>query len=63
MNEKYCPRCKSNNIIPIIYGYPTAEMFDDSDNDKCILGGCCISSTEDDPSLKRNHCNDCGFEW
>ena len=63
MNKVYCPKCNSENIIPIIYGYPTKELFEDSDNDKCILGGCCISTNETDYSLKNNHCKDCNFEW
>lgn len=63
MNKMSCPKCNSTNVIPIIYGYPTPELFEDSDNDKCILGGCCIAVNEDESSLKKNHCKDCNFEW
>ena len=64
MSKRFCPKCNSNNIIPIIYGYPTQEMFQDSDNDKCILGGCCIAADEEtEKSLDKYHCKDCGFEW
>ena len=38
MSKKLCPKCGSEKIIPILYGYPTKEMFEDSDNDECILG-------------------------
>lgn len=23
-----CPKCKSKNIIPIVYGYPSSELFE-----------------------------------
>ncbi|MDO5516778.1 MAG: hypothetical protein Q4F66_04435 [Clostridium sp.] len=62
--NRHCPKCNSEDIIPIIYGYPDNEMFEESDNDKCILGGCCISPHEvDDKSLDKHHCKNCGFEW
>ncbi|MGN0144876.1 MAG: hypothetical protein ACI398_07825 [Clostridium sp.] len=61
---KICPKCKSKNIIPIIYGYPSNEMFEESNRGECILGGCCIETDEDMKNcLNRNHCNDCGYEW
>ena len=64
MTRQICPKCNSNNIIPIIYGYPTKEMFDESDREECILGGCCIEFNEEaKDSLERFHCKDCGFEW
>lgn len=63
MNQN-CPKCNSSHIIPIIYGYPDNEMFEDSNNDECILGGCCISINEsDEKSLKNHHCKNCGYEW
>lgn len=64
MIKKSCPKCNSKKVIPILYGYPTREMFEDSDNDKCILGGCCIQFDEEaKDSLNNFHCKDCGFEW
>lgn len=64
MNQRVCPKCGSENIIPIIYGYPTNDMFLASDNDECILGGCCIGIDENSQkSLNEYHCKDCGFEW
>ncbi len=64
MNTIYCPKCNSRNIIPIIYGYPTHEMFEESDNGECILGGCCIVPYEEsENSFDQYHCKDCGFEW
>lgn len=64
MNKVTCPKCGSENIIPIIYGYPTNDMFAESDNGECILGGCCIEVDESEKAdLSVHHCNDCGFEW
>ena len=64
MKNLVCPKCNSKNIIPIIYGYPTNEMFSDSDKGECILGGCCIAMNEESQeSLNKQHCKECGFEW
>ena len=53
-----CPKCKSNNVIPIVYGLPGYEMREDAIKGKIHLGGCVIE--EDAPDF---HCNDCEQEW
>ena len=64
MEQKSCPKCKSKDIIPILYGYPDNEMFAASDRDECILGGCCIALDENaQENLNKYHCKDCGYEW
>ena len=35
---KSCPKCKSNMIIDIVYGYPSEEMSDAADSNKISLG-------------------------
>ena len=41
--NKECPNCKSaNDVIEIIYGSPTDEVFKEVEKGKLILGGCCI---------------------
>lgn len=35
-----CSKCKSKNIIPIVYGYPSSELFELSEQGKVKLGGC-----------------------
>lgn len=35
-----CPKCKSKNIISIVYGYPSSELFELSEQGKVKLGGC-----------------------
>jgi len=34
---KTCPKCKSNMIIDIVYGYPSEEMSDEADSYKIAL--------------------------
>ena len=57
-NMIVCPKCGSKNTAPIIYGMPTEELFEESEKNKVILGGCCITECDDDYG-----CCDCGFEW
>ena len=55
---KTCPKCKSNMIIDIVYGYPSDEMSDAADSNKISLGGCCI-----EPSNPEFKCKSCGEEF
>ena len=52
-----CPKCNSNRVVNIVYGYPEPETFREAESGKIALGGCCI--TEDDPSWK---CLGCGIK-
>jgi hypothetical protein len=67
MRLQICPSCGSEDITPIVYGFPSnlSEFDFETMSPKYILGGCCIS--EDSPT---KHCNSCGqdsgtlrFEW
>ncbi len=40
MAKCVCPKCKSDNIIPIVYGYPAKETMELADAGKVKLGGC-----------------------
>ena len=53
---KSCPKCKSNMIIDIIYGFPTKKMLEDASYNKINLGGCDISPNN--PDFK---CKSCGY--
>ena len=55
---KTCPKCKSNMIIDIVYGFPSEEMSDEADSNKISLGGCCI-----EPSNPEFKCKSCGEEF
>ena len=58
MKPKVCPKCKSKNIIPIVYGMPGPEMQQESFEEKIHLGGCTIM--EDNPS---KYCRDCEHKF
>lgn len=53
-----CPKCKSENIVKIIYGYPSPSTMKKAERGKISLGGCCIG--ENDPNW---HCKDCKNEF
>ncbi len=35
-----CPECGSNEIVSIVYGYPSKEQFEAEDRGEIALGGC-----------------------
>ena len=51
-----CPKCDSNNIVPIAYGMPGTEMQKDAMEGKIKLGGCSIRINAHD-----RYCNDCKY--
>ena len=52
--KRKCPHCGSINIRPIVYGYPSPELWEEEIKGKVKLGGCCISETQ-----PKYYCNDC----
>jgi len=42
-----CPKCQSENVAAIEFGFPSPEMIEGADKGDIVLGGCCV--TEDDP--------------
>lgn len=55
---KKCPKCGSNNVINIIYGMPSYELFLESEKGKVRLGGCEIIE-----GCSEYACKDCNHEW
>jgi hypothetical protein len=54
-----CPECgSSENVIPIIYGYPGPELREAAERGEVFLGGCVM--TGDDPLW---YCKACGRKW
>lgn len=53
-----CPKCASNKIIDILYGYPTEETLRSWQNKEIELGGCIIGKEK--PTKK---CTKCNYEW
>jgi hypothetical protein len=37
-----CPECKTK-LVPIVYGMPNEELFNDVEQGKFLLGGCDIT--------------------
>jgi hypothetical protein len=58
-NTKRCPRCGSADVLPIIYGYPSEKMIEDSAAGRISLGGCTIWQGES-PAFE---CDSCGHRW
>ena len=50
---KTCPKCKSNMIIDIVYGYPSEEMSDEADSYKIALEDAKKEQDWIDSDLKR----------
>ena len=53
-----CPKCKSKNVIPIMYGLPTGEVAREEKEGKIKLGGCCVG--ENDPQW---YCKECKTDF
>ena len=58
--KKMCPKCGSEDIASILWGYPMQDEKLDKAlaQKKIVLGGCCV--TGNDPYWE---CNDCFFRW
>ncbi|AQQ72559.1 hypothetical protein SMSP2_02949 [Limihaloglobus sulfuriphilus] len=53
-----CPKCGSENVVPIVYGRTTFEMAKQEKAGEIHIGG---ESIENDGS--KWYCNDCGYKW
>ncbi len=54
-----CPKCLSeDSVVPIVYGYPGSDMWEEQERGKIELGGCVIAEGAPD-----YHCNKCKYEW
>lgn len=40
---KKCYKCSKSTVVKILYGMPTDEALELSEQGKLVLGGCCIS--------------------
>ena len=49
------PACCGRPMRPIVYGYPSGEMFEAAERDEITLGGCVI-----DEGIPRWSCPRCG---
>lgn len=53
-----CPKCHGNKTVPIVYGMPSAETWEESKAGRFALGGCVIGAES-----PKWHCLVCGHEW
>lgn len=53
---KTCPSCKSDEVLPIVYGKPGKEFADLWERGKVVLGGCVPRGAE-------WYCKGCGNEY
>ncbi|MCI5856659.1 MAG: hypothetical protein MR016_04755 [Agathobacter sp.] len=55
-----CPKCKSENIIPIVYGNPAAATKEAAERGELMLGGSGVIDGFQGPD---RYCKQCGFSW
>jgi uncharacterized membrane protein YhaH (DUF805 family) len=53
-----CPKCQSNNVANIVYGYPAKRWGALAEDKKSYFHGCVLPKNP-----KKYHCNDCKYEW
>jgi hypothetical protein len=54
-----CPECgSSENVVPIVYGYPGEELLEAAERGEVKLGGCVVAG--DDPGW---YCKSCAYSW
>jgi len=58
MARPKCPKCGSRDNVPILYGLPIGEAFEQEKAGKIKLGGCLVS-----PENPNRYCRNCGNEW
>lgn len=59
-----CPRCGSTRTLPIAYGYPSPEMWEEKRQGKIVFGGCRIEIDDNGNNVMPNKaCTNCGYRW
>jgi hypothetical protein len=51
-----CAACGSSDVIPILYGLPVPEVYEESERGEIELGGCCIGPG--DPAWRCRACDE-----
>jgi hypothetical protein len=54
----YCPKCRCEEAVQILYGYPLDETLNAWQNKEIELGGCVVSE-----GAVNRKCRKCNFEW
>ena len=37
-----CPACGADDVVPVVYGFPSADMLDAAERGEIVLGGCVV---------------------
>jgi hypothetical protein len=53
-----CPRCHSDEVVPIVYGMPGLELIEESRAGRVALAGYVVF-----PEAPEWRCAVCDFEW
>ena len=53
---RWCPVCGFGAVLPVLYGYPTAEGWEEAEEGRAVLGGCVSDGTDD-----AFRCDECGM--
>ena len=61
MGKCICPKCKSENIVPIIYGDPSHETLEEAEKGNLKLGEC--EMLIDGLAMPDRFCKDCKTKW
>ncbi|MGY2065626.1 hypothetical protein [Blastococcus sp. SYSU DS0619] len=55
---RVCPGCGREDSVPVVYGLPGFDLFEQSESGRVALGGCLVM---DEPAAFA--CRTCGLEW
>ena len=53
-----CPECQSKDTMPVVYGFPSPEIFEAAERGDVAIGGCVIQ-----PHNPRWACPACEHRW
>ncbi|MDP5184414.1 hypothetical protein QOZ88_17400 [Blastococcus sp. BMG 814] len=55
---RVCPRCGRENSIPLVYGLPGSDLFEQAESGRVALGGCLVM--DEQPAFV---CRSCDLAW
>jgi hypothetical protein len=58
MVDERCSRCDSEDVVCVVYGYPSEEMVERSLRGDVVLGGSTVF-----PEASNCACQQCGHKW
>ena len=53
-----CPKCGAAKVVPVLYSYPDAKLFEQEEQSRVIIGGCVL--TEINPERECLECHEQG---